>query len=110
MASYKAMILIVLLSVFSGWKANTYYTGYEMNLEKNVTASIKKEISDMQYQQAEQLTAKLSELKDQDFKVLRESQTIIERPIYSQQCIDQEGIELLKRYKEASNALRNKKP
>lgn len=110
MASYKALILVVLLSVFSGWKANTYYRGYEMNQEQKITASIKKEISDMQYKQAEQLTAKLNELKGQDFKILKESQTIIERPIYSQQCIDQDGIGLLKKYKEVSNALRNKKP
>lgn len=108
MTSYKAIIVIVLFSVFSGWKANTYYTGYEMNLEKNVTASIKKEISDMQYQQAELLTTKLTELKEQDFKVLKESKTIIERPIYSKECIDQDGIDLLKQYKEASNAIREK--
>lgn len=108
MTSYKAIIVIVLLSVFAGWKANTYYTVYEMNLEKNVTASIKKEISDMQYQQAELLTTKLTELKEQDFKVLKESKTIIERPIYSKECIDQDGIDLLKQYKEASNAIREK--
>lgn len=109
MATYKAVLFLVLFSLFCGWKANTYYRGYEMNLERNITESIHKEISDMQYKQAEQLTEKLNELNDQDFKVLRESKTIIERPIYSQECIDQDGIDLLKQYKGASNAIRKKK-
>lgn len=101
-------VLWTTLSIYGGWKVNTYYTGYQNNLKQEVTRVIEDGMRNIQIDQAKVLTDKLDELKKQDFKILKEKQTIIEKPIYSQKCFDDDGIELLKKNQERLNEIRNK--
>lgn len=111
MAIYKSIIIfiiVVVLSIFSGWKLNTYYTGYQTSLKQEVTQVVEQGLRDIQQNQAKVLTDKLNELNNQPFKIQKEKETIVERPIYSQQCIDNDGINLLKKNQENLNETRNK--
>lgn len=101
-------LLWTAISIFGGWKVNTYYQGYQNNLKQEVTQTIKDSISDMQAGNAKQLTSTLNELKGLDIRVIKESKTIIERPIYQNQCMDEDGLSKLKQYKEKSNEIRTK--
>lgn len=96
------------ISIFGGWKINTYYQGYQNNLKAEVTQTIKDGISDMQSKQAQQLVSTINDLKSLDVRVIKESKTIIERPIYQTQCIDEDGLKKLQEYKDKSNAIRTK--
>ncbi len=111
MAIYKSIIIFIIvvsISVFSGWKLNTYYTGYQTSLKQEVTQVVEQGLRDIQQNQAKVLTDKLNELNNQPFKIQKEKETIVERPIYSQQCIDNDGINLLKKNQENLNETRNK--
>lgn len=96
------------ICLFGGWKINTYYTGYQTSLKQEVTQVVEQGMRDIQFNQAELLTGKIDEIMKQDFKVQKEKETIIERPIYSQQCIDNDGINLLKQNQEKYNEIRKK--
>ena len=109
--AYKQIIialLVIVLSVFAGWKLNTYYTGYQDNLKNEVTQTVQQGLRDIQQNQAKLLTDKLDELANQPFKIQKEKETILNQPIYSTQCIDQKGIDLLKKNQEMLNETRNK--
>lgn len=106
----KGIVIFILwttVSIFGGWKINTYYQGYQNNLKAEVTQVVKDSINDMQADNARQLASTIQGIKDLDVRVVRESKTIVERPIYQNQCIDEDGIKLLKDFKDKSNALRN---
>lgn len=109
--AYKQIIIaliVIVLSVFSGWKLNTYYTGYQLSQTQEVQKIVDDGMRNIQQNQAKVLQDKLDELKNQPFKIQKEKETILNQPIYSTQCIDQKGIELLKKNQEQLNETRNK--
>jgi len=103
-----ALVWTVLM-LFSGWKINTYYSGYQENLKNEVTEVVKQGLADIQAQQAKDLISTLKSIQELDKPVQSELTTIVKQPIYVTQCIDDDGLKLLKDYKDKSNALRTKK-
>lgn len=99
-----AVIGVIVLCLFLGWKANTIYTGYQnekvLLQQEAVTETIRESQATIARQFEEQKQS-LLDLANQNHNT---TTTIIKnnQPIYSQQCIDQAGIDQLKKYKEES--------
>lgn len=104
-----AFILYTMLMMFSGWQIHTYYDGYKQNQEQKVELIIKEGISKYQKEQAQGLADTLNLLKDAKTNTIIKEPTIINRPIYMKQCMDQDGVELLKQYKNNSADIINGK-
>lgn len=94
----------ILFCLFLGWKANTVYTGYT-----NEKVLLQQEAVTESIRQSQATIASEFEKQRQDIKDLAKSNTnttttIIKnnQPIYSTQCITQDAIDQLKKYKEDS--------
>ncbi|AFC21610.1 Rz-like spanin [Cronobacter phage vB_CsaM_GAP32] len=105
--SIVAFVLYTVLMVFGGWKVHTYYVGYQQNLEAKVEQVVKDGISTYQRNQAQGLEDTKNLLKDAKTNTIIKESTIVNRPIYMQQCIDQAGVDLLKQYREDSKNIIN---
>lgn len=88
--------------LFAGWRVHTYYTGYQQSLEDKVQQVISSGISDYQRNQAQGLEDTQKLLSNLKANTIIKEPTIINRPIYSQPCMDQDGADLLKQNKEDS--------
>lgn len=103
-----ACLVVILLSVFFGWKSNTIYTGYlnEKILLKQeaVQETIRAGQAEIakQFEEQKVVLHDLAEKnKSTTTKIIQENQSI-----YSQTCIDQAGLHQLKKYKDASRGLK----
>lgn len=97
------------ISFYSGWKVNSYYVGYQQNLEKIVQDSINKSVSDFQRQQAQGLEDTKKLLDGVKTNTIYKERTIVNKPIYLNGCMDEEGVNLLREYKNESSNIINKK-
>ncbi len=105
--SIVAFLLYTVLMVFGGWKIHTYYDGYQQNLEAKVQQVIDNGISTFQRNQAQGLEDTKNLLDSAKTNTIIKEKTIVNRPIYMQQCIDQAGVDLLKQYREESKDIIN---
>lgn len=100
-----AVIVAIVFCLFVGWKSNTIWTGYQ-----NEKVLLQQEAVEETIRASQATIAKsLEETKQGIIDAAKDNRntvtTIIKnnQPIYSQQCIDQAGIDQLKKYKEESN-------
>lgn len=100
-----ATISAIVFCIVLGWQANNVWTGY-----KNEKVLLQQEAVTATIQASQATIAK--QLEDAKAGILTAAAankntvtTIIKnnQPIYSRQCLDQDGIDELKRYKEESN-------
>lgn len=99
-----AVILGILFCLFLGWKANTIYSGYlnqkVLLQQEAVQETIRQSQANIAKQFEEQkqaLTDIANSNKSTTTRIIQNNQ-----PIYSQKCIDEPGIDQLKKYKEQS--------
>lgn len=107
----KAVLAVVVWSVLmigAGWQINTYYTGYQLNIKKDIEKMVDDGFKKAQREQAKQLDEKLNEIMKQPFKIQKEKETIITNPVYSTECIDEEGVKLLQKNGRELNEIRKK--
>lgn len=105
-----AAVMCLMLSFTAGWKVHSYYVGYQQNIENTVKKEVQRGIDDMQRQNAQSLIdtqKKLDNLKSKT--IIEKVPQIIDRPIYLQSCIDEDGVKILKQYKEESNKIRQER-
>lgn len=102
---WKAMVVVVLVlgSLFSGWKANEIYHGYKDNLEARIEKLVEKGIGDMQQAGAKNLLDSQQLLKDRKVQIIeKELPIIIEKKVYSNPSLDQDGVDYLNKLKEVT--------
>ncbi|QOI71642.1 putative membrane protein [Erwinia phage pEa_SNUABM_47] len=99
-----AFLLYTVLMLFSGWQVHTYYVGYQQNIEQKIEKIVDNGIRNYQQNQAKGLEDTKSLLDNARVNTIIKEPTIINRPIYMQQCMDQAGVDLLKQYKLDSKA------
>lgn len=104
-----AFLLFTVLMLFSGWQIRTYYDGYQQNIAEQVQKVVDNGISTFQRNQAQGLEDIKGNLKDVKTNTIVKESTIVNRPIYMQQCIDQDGVDLLQQYKDDSIKVREGK-
>ncbi|SOK58431.1 hypothetical protein [Yersinia phage fHe-Yen9-04] len=104
-----AFILYTVLMLFSGWQVRTYYDGYQQNIVEKVQKVVDTGVSTMQRNQAQGFENIKVNLKEANNKTIIKEPTIVNRIIYAQQCIDQDGVDLLQQYKQESINIREGK-
>lgn len=105
--AYKLPLFIILfllysvLMVFGGWKLNTYYTGYQSSIEQRIEKKVDDGLRNIEQQGAQNLkqTQDLIQNKQKDV-ITKEIPLIIDRPIYLNGCLDQDGVDALQRLKD----------
>lgn len=112
LSSFKYPIIFFVfmgLAFYSGWKVNSYYVGYQQNLEKIVQESIDKGVTEFQKKQAQGLEDSKNILNNLETKTIYKENTIINQPIYSNECMDQAGVDIVEGYKKESSFIINNK-
>lgn len=102
---WKAIIvaIIVCSSFFGGWKTNEIYHGYKHNLEEKIEKLVEKGLDDIQKQGAKNLIDSQQLLKDRKVTIIeKELPIIIEKEVYRNPSLDQDGVEYLKKLKEVT--------
>lgn len=107
--SIAAFFLYTVLMVFGGWKVHTYYDGYQANLDQKVELIVKEGISTYQRTQAQGLEDQKDLLASAKTNTIIKEKTVLQQPIYMQQCMDQAGVDLLKEYRQQSADIINGK-
>lgn len=107
--SIVAFFLYTVLMIFGGWKVHTYYDGYQANLDHKVELIVKEGISTYQRAQAQGLEDQKKLLEGTKTNTIIKEKTILQQPIYLQQCMDQAGVDLLKEYRKQSADIINGK-
>ena len=95
----------IVLCLFLGWQANTIWTGYKNEKVLLQQEAVQETIKAGQATIAKQFEDYRQSLVDLAKGNTERVTTIIKnnQPIYQQQCIDQDGLDQLKKYKDASN-------
>ncbi|UYE98587.1 structural protein [Xanthomonas phage XbC2] len=104
-----AFILYSIILVSGGWKVHTYYDGYKESLDQKVEKIVDAGISKYQSAQAQGLEDQKGLLADAKTNTIIKEKTILQQPIYLQQCMDQAGVDLLKEYRQNSADIINGK-
>lgn len=104
-----AFVLYTIVMVFGGWKVHTYYNGYQESLDQKVEKIVDAGISKYQSAQAQGLEDQKDLLADAKTNTIIKEKTILQQPIYLQQCMDQAGVDLLKEYRQNSADIINGK-
>lgn len=107
--SIVAFFLYTVLMIFGGWKVHTYYDGYQANLDHKVELIVKEGISTYQRAQAQGLEDQKNLLEGAKTNTIIKEKTILQQPIYLQQCMDQAGVDLLNEYRKQSADIINGK-
>ena len=105
--SIVAFFLYTVLMIFGGWKVHTFYNGYQQSLNDKVELVVREGISTYQRTQAQGLEDTKKLLDGARTNTIIKEPTIINRPIYMQECMDQDGVDLLKQYRNESKNIIN---
>lgn len=89
---------LILSSFFIGYKYSSYKNDSEQLSELSNQQKIMQEWLSRESSVAEVVEHKLSELKANERVLERERVRIVEKPVYNIQCLDEDGLELLRRY------------
>lgn len=104
-----AFFLYTAVMVFGGWKVHSYYVGYQESLDQKVEKIVDAGITKYQSAQAQGLEDQKDLLDGAKTNTIIKEKTILQQPIYLQQCIDQAGVDLLKEYRKNSADIINGK-
>lgn len=95
--------VIMALCVLGGWKLNTYYTGYQSSLEQKVQKKVDDAMNQMQADQAKNLVETQQLIKDNAKVIETKVPVIVERKVYQNVCLDEDGWNVLKELKDNSS-------
>lgn len=102
-----AVVLMYGVSFGFGWKVHSYYVGYQLNIERTVKEQIEEGLTQIQRDNAQSLLETQKKLDGiKSTVVVERIPTIIDRPIYLQRCLDEDGANILRDYKRESNKAR----
>lgn len=98
-----AVLIIVICSFFGGIKTHIVYEGYKENLEARIEKKFDKGIAEMQAQGAKNLVDSQELLKKNKAEIIeKEVPVIVEKKVYKNPSLDQDGVDVLKKLKEES--------
>lgn len=98
-----AVLVLVIGAFLGGWKSNEVYHGYKDNLEARIEKKFDKGLSDLQAQGAKNLEDTKELLKQSKAQIIeKEIPIIVEKKVYKNPSLDQEGVDALKKLKDES--------
>ena len=95
---WKVFLVLVLLlgSFYAGWDLHKMKVGYEQNLEQSVKDEVRNGIQDIKNENIRNYNETKDYLEGQQFKVIKEQiPFILEKKVYSNQCLEGEGVDSL---------------
>lgn len=103
-------VLVLIIGAFlGGWKANEVYHGYRENLESRIEKKFDDGLAKIQAQGAQNLIDTQAILKKNKAEIIeKEVPIIIERKVYKNPSLDQDGVDVLRKLKEESVKKRTK--
>ncbi|EOR9074253.1 hypothetical protein FOI42_RS03970 [Escherichia coli] len=103
-----AFVLLMASCTFGGWKANTFYTGYKESIELKIEKKVDAALSKIESQNTKNYV-ETKQIMQNNAKVIETKvPVIIEREVYRNVCLDEEGVKLLNDLKQNSLAAREK--
>lgn len=91
--------------LFAGWQIHTYYNGYQQSITDKVLKVVENGVSTYQSKQAQGLEDTKELLKNAKSETIIKERTIVNRPIYMNTCMDQDGVDLLTSYKNKAKSI-----
>lgn len=95
-------------AALSGWKANTYYTGYQQSIEQQIAKQVDVALDKMQQENAKNYIETKKIMEDNAKVIETKVPYIVERKVYKNVCLDEDGVKILNDLKQNSQAMRNK--
>lgn len=95
------LVGLISLSVFCfyfGYVFNDYKRDSELSVAQEAIRIATENEHEREQRVADVVEQKLAELKANERVIERERIRIVEKPIYNVQCIDQEGLDIIKQY------------
>lgn len=100
--------LLISGSAIAGWKANTYYTGYQESIEQQIAKKVDIALDKMQQENAKSYLETKKIMEDNTKVIETKVPYIVEREVYKNVCLDEDGVKVLNELKQNSKAARNK--
>ena len=107
---WKPILVAVVMGgcVYGGWMANTYYTGYKLSIDQKIEKQVNAALSKMQQENAKSYIETKKIMQDNAKVIETQVPAIIEREVYKNVCLDEDGVKLLNELKQNSITARNK--
>lgn len=103
-----AFVLLMVSCAFGGWKANTFYSGYKESIELKIEKKVDTALSKIENQNTQNFVETKQIMKDNAKVIEIKVPVIVEREVYKNVCLDEEGVKLLNDLKQNSLAARDK--
>ncbi|EHU8780782.1 hypothetical protein N0S44_000013 [Escherichia coli] len=100
--------LLISGSAIAGWKANTYYTGYQESIEQQIAKKVDIALDKMQQENTKSYLETKKIMEDNTKVIETKVPYIVEREVYKNVCLDEDGVKVLNELKQNSKAARNK--
>lgn len=98
-----AVLVIVVGAFLGGIKTHIVYEGYKESLEARIEKKVDQGIAAMQAQSAQNLIDSQELLKKNKAEIIeKEVPVIVEKKVYKNPSLDQDGVDVLKKLKEES--------
>lgn len=101
-------VLLIVLTVFiGGWKANTYYSGYQQNLERDKQEVVNTALERIEREHAKNLAEYKKMLQDRKVEVVKvDVPKIVEKKVYKNICFEEEGVNKLEAERDYAKKVR----
>ncbi|WOL22692.1 hypothetical protein [Escherichia phage vB_EcoM_JNE01] len=106
---WKPLLVVLVMSgcVYGGWEANNYYTGYKESIDLKIEKQVNAALDQMQQESAKSYIETKQIMQDNAKVIETKIPYIVEREVYYNVCLDQDGVNVLKELKENSRKARN---
>lgn len=102
-----AVVFLLIGAYGAGWKTNTIYTGYKESIELKIEKKVDTALDKMQQKAAQSLAQTQDILSKQKAEVIETKvPIIIEKKVYDNTCLEQDGVGVLSDLKEKSRITR----
>lgn len=99
-------VLYSALMIFGGWKAHVWYTGYETAKLDKIEKVVNTQNTELVAGIATQFEEQKQVLQAASDDITAKMKNVTINKIYTNQCLDQNGVDLLKELKDKGNATR----
>lgn len=97
------VVMLITASGYAGYKLNDYKRSAETSAAEVAALRVIESERSRESLVAKQVEDKLSELRANERVIEKERLKILDRPIYITECIDDDGVSLIKKYAEGVN-------
>jgi len=94
---YGLYALLAFLIFFSGWSVNDWHRDSKELAIQEAILDLQEDYHETEKQVSRTLENTLKELKANERVIERETVKVIERPVYRNECLDDDGVQILNR-------------